>query len=249
MAGDWIKIEKATARKPEVLRIADILNIAPDHAFALCVRFWMWCDDHMTNGHAPSVTNVTLDSVFGHAGFASALLEVGWLQARNGSLAIPNFDRHLSESAKNRALSGERKRQQRSRTQRDKSVTREEKRREESISPNGDIPPIVPERSNSDAFDRFWKAFPSGRKTKKGKARAAWLRAVRRTDPEAIVAAAVEYAASPKGNSRFVQGPEPWLNGECWNDDREAWQRGDDEDRNGSGRHVGVNLGAIELRE
>jgi len=138
MAGDWIKVEKCTARKPEVLRVADILGIHPDHAFALCVRFWFWCDDNLTTGHAPSVTNVTLDSVFGHAGFVNSLIEVGWLRVREGSLEVPNFDRHLSESAKNRALSGERKRKQRvdsvtkmSRAQRDKSVTREEKRREE----------------------------------------------------------------------------------------------------------------------
>jgi hypothetical protein len=141
VAGDWIKMEKATARKPEVLQLADLLAIHPDHALGLCFRFWSWCDDQMTSGHAPSVTSVTLDSVFGHAGFASALITVGWLRVREGSLEVPNFDRHLSDSAKNRALSGERKKKQRagvtelSRNNRDKSVTREEKRREEvSIS-------------------------------------------------------------------------------------------------------------------
>ena len=138
MAGDWIKVEKSTPRKPEVMAIADELGIHIDHAFGLCFRFWCWCDDQMTDGHAQSVTNVTLDSSFGHAGFATALVKVGWLRVRNGSLEVPNFDRHLSESAKNRALSGMRKAKQRSemvpkmsRSERDKSVTREEKRREE----------------------------------------------------------------------------------------------------------------------
>jgi hypothetical protein len=138
MAGDWIKVEKSTPRKPEVMAIADELGIHIDHAFGLCFRFWSWCDDQMTDGHAQSVTNVTLDSSFGHAGFATALVKVGWLRVRNGSLEVPNFDRHLSESAKNRALSGMRKAKQRSesvtkmsRSERDKSVTREEKRREE----------------------------------------------------------------------------------------------------------------------
>lgn len=113
MAGDWIKVEKATARKPEVLRLADLLNIHPDHAFGLCVRFWFWCDDQLDSCHAPSVTNVTLDCVVGHTGFATALLEVGWLHARNGSLEVPNFDRHLSDSAKKRADSLRRKQKQR----------------------------------------------------------------------------------------------------------------------------------------
>jgi hypothetical protein len=133
MAGDWIKVEKVTARKPEVMALADSLSIHVDHAFGLCVRFWSWCDDQMTDGHALRVTNVTLDSAFGHAGFADALVKVGWLRVRNGSLEVPNFDRHLSESAKKRALSGSRKQKQRakevtgmSRSQRDKRVTREE---------------------------------------------------------------------------------------------------------------------------
>ena len=141
MAGDWIKVEKATTRKPEVLRIAEILKVHPDYAFALCVRFWMWCDDHLTSGHVKGVTVFTLETVFGHTGFVDALLEVGWLQAREGALVVPNFERHLSESAKARALSGERKRKQRvpkmSRSHRDKNGTREEKRREENTTPNG----------------------------------------------------------------------------------------------------------------
>lgn len=137
MAGDWIKVEKATARKPEVLHLSTLLDIHPDHAFGLCFRFWSWCDDQLASCHAAGVTFVTLDSVIGHAGFASALVKVGWLQVREGSLVIPNFERHLSESAKNRALSGKRQKKRRdcvtetSRSDRDKSVTREEKRREE----------------------------------------------------------------------------------------------------------------------
>ena len=108
MAGDWIKVEKATARKPEVLRIAAMLSIHPDHAFGLCIRFWSWCDDQLNKANAVGVTELLLDSVVERNGFASALLEVGWLQARNGSLTVPNFDRHLSQSAKQRALTARR---------------------------------------------------------------------------------------------------------------------------------------------
>jgi len=148
---DWIKLQKATAHKPEVLRLACLLQIPPDQALGLVARFWMWCDDQLSDGRAQGVTTVTLDSVFGHAGFCNALVDVGWLRVREGSLEVPNFDRHLSESAKNRALSGERKRKERSKpvteTSRkscDKNVTREEKRREES--PSGNNTPLSPPR-------------------------------------------------------------------------------------------------------
>jgi hypothetical protein len=135
MAGDWIKIEKSTAAKPEVLKISELLGIHPAHAFGLCVRFWVWCDDQMSDGHAIAVTDVTLDAQIGHVGFADALRKVDWLQVRSGSLVVPRFDRHLSESAKNRALSHRRQQNKRAKDDREKchakSVTREEKRREE----------------------------------------------------------------------------------------------------------------------
>ena len=72
-------------------------------------------------------------------------------------------------------------------------------------------------------FEAFWAAFPSGRKTKKGKAFTAWKKAIKGNDPVSIIDAAAEYANSDVGQGEFVQGPEPWLNGSCWEDDRSAW--------------------------
>jgi hypothetical protein len=108
MAGDWIKVEKATPLKPEVLAISEALQIHPTHAFGLCVRFWMWCDDQLRDGNARSVTKVTLDFAIGHQGMTDALIKVGWLRDRSGSLEVPHFDRHLSEGSKTRALTKER---------------------------------------------------------------------------------------------------------------------------------------------
>ena len=72
-------------------------------------------------------------------------------------------------------------------------------------------------------FERFWSAFPAGRKSGKAKAREAWSKAIKKTDPEAIITAAGEYAGSEVGRGEFVKMPTTWLNGECWDDDRSAW--------------------------
>ena len=85
-----------------------------------------------------------------------------------------------------------------------------------------DLPDYTPE------FERFWDAYPKARRLKKLKAFAAWLKALKRCDAETIIAAAAAYAASPSGQCKYTKGPEPWLNGGCWEDDRAAWQRGDD---------------------
>lgn len=74
-----------------------------------------------------------------------------------------------------------------------------------------------------DAFEQFWQAFPSGRRKGKRGAFASWERAVKRADSETIMAAAVEYAASGEGRGEFVKMPATWLNQDCWEDDRAAW--------------------------
>lgn len=154
MGQDWIKVEKVTARKPEVLRIASSLNIHPDHAFGLCVRFWSWCDDQMSECHTKGVTCVTLDLVLGHTGFATELVRAGWLVETDDGIEIPNFDYHLSESAKTRAKAVIRKRTSRAKsdTCHTKSVTKvrpeKSERREENISVSvcGKSEVIIPEK-------------------------------------------------------------------------------------------------------
>jgi hypothetical protein len=103
MAGDWIKLEHATPDKPEVFRMAAILNIDPDAVMGKLVRFWAWCDQQSVDGNALGVSEATIDRVTHQPGFSVALRDVAWLQARSGSLAIPHFDRHNGQTAKARA--------------------------------------------------------------------------------------------------------------------------------------------------
>jgi hypothetical protein len=142
-------VQHATPRKPEVLRIATILGIEPQHAFGLCVIAWMWFDEQTEDGRAIGATELMLDAVVCRAGFSDALRQVGWLQVRDGALQLPNFDRLMGESAKKRAKNSKRQANLRrasvtdlSRTKRDKSATKEEKRREEK-----NTPPSSPENS------------------------------------------------------------------------------------------------------
>lgn len=234
MASDWIKIEKATPGKPEVLQVADQLGIHPDHAFGLCVRFWFWCDDQMNSCHAPSVTSVTLDYVFGHPGFVQSLINVGWLRVRNGSLEVPNFDRHLSESAKKRADSLRRKRKQRSKDA--SSVSQESVTKVTpplSLSLSSTEEPIRKIFDLEKAFESFWKAYPC--KQSKKPARNAFEKAILRlekqmpkaTAAEKLTIAASDYArfideAIRPPSVKYAQG---WLNDDRFEDDFETLLR------------------------
>jgi hypothetical protein len=142
MAGEWIKFESVTPDKPEVFQMADRLGIDPDAVVGKLVRVWVWADQQTIDGNARGVTRALLDRLTSAAGFADALISVGWLLETDAGLTFPRFDDHNGKTAKARALGAKRAAVARSsRSERDGSVTaalpREEKRREEKkITPS-----------------------------------------------------------------------------------------------------------------
>lgn len=129
MAGDYVMIQHATARKIELRRVAASLGVTHAHALGLCVLAWMFFDEQTSDGVAVGATPEMLDEVVGFSGFSHALRDVGWLQVRQGSLAIPRFDRLMGESAKKRANDAARQRKKR-RTEDDHDEVDEESRDE-----------------------------------------------------------------------------------------------------------------------
>lgn len=137
MAGDWIKVEKASPNKPEVLKIARMLGVRRQHAFGLLVEFWIWLDSNCVDGVVDGVVEGDVDAMLSCPGLASLLVDVGWVNfdKERARMMVVNFSRHNGETSKNRALKSERQARWRA-----KSVdgvvdvaatTREEKRREE----------------------------------------------------------------------------------------------------------------------
>ena len=115
MADFWIKVEKCTPDKPEILEMAADLGIEdPDTVMGKLIRVWSWFDSNSEKGHAPSVTIVLLDRLTGVRGFSEAMIKVGWMKKNSdGSIIVPHYDRHLGKGAKKRASDSERKRVQR----------------------------------------------------------------------------------------------------------------------------------------
>lgn len=69
-------------------------------------------------------------------------------------------------------------------------------------------------------FDDFWQAYPN--RKAKGAAAKAWNSAVKKADPEVIIAAAGAYARDPKRDPQYTAHAATWLNGERWLDEVEA---------------------------
>ena len=127
MAGDWIKIEHGILGKPEVMRLCDLLDCGPHQVVGHLTAFWLWCDTNMSS-LCPRVmgTKRGLDGVAGRDGFCDAMISVGWLYVEDGEVWVPNYETHLSKSAKQRAGEQRKKALQRSGmspNQRDKTGT------------------------------------------------------------------------------------------------------------------------------
>jgi hypothetical protein len=141
MAGDWIKMRISLAEDPAVIAMASALNESEFEVVGRLHHLWGWANVQSRDGHAPGVTDVWINRYVQRDGFAHAMVVVGWLVIDESGVSFPKFDLHNGESAKQRGLGAERKRNQRekvtqgagqmSRLQRDISVTRGEEIREE----------------------------------------------------------------------------------------------------------------------
>ncbi len=173
MAGEWIKMRTDLREDPTVFRLAELLGIDELHVVGCLFCFWAWVDKHAVDGHVDGATSRMIDKVSDRAGFADAMVAVGWLVVDGAGVQIPKFDRHNGESAKERSLKNAR--QAKWRAGKDVSVdshvdaepstqpsTREEKRREDISTP---LPPSGEQRENADRGKRLpddWGLEPEG---------------------------------------------------------------------------------------
>jgi len=146
----WIKLETHIFDKLEVFTIAEDLGIDADAVVGKLCRIWSWFDLNTVNGVTPSVTESLLDRYCGIAGFCKSMIKVGWMGKNDSGLYLPNYDRHNSQTAKDRALTAKRVSKHRKRelsnaecndlsnaTPLASPLDREEKRREDSKATKG----------------------------------------------------------------------------------------------------------------
>ncbi|RLC69229.1 MAG: hypothetical protein DRH97_00015 [Chloroflexi bacterium] len=155
MAGDWIKLEHATIDKPEIYKMADILELDPNHILGSVLSVWIWADQQLESGNAANVTKTLLDRKANVTNFTDAMVSVGWLNKTDEGYEFPNFDRHLGNSAKKRAQTARRVAKSKIKTnaysvtkELPSALPREEKRREEGKENN---------KKKSSAITNFYK--------------------------------------------------------------------------------------------
>ena len=110
---DWIPIRASLYRAREIIRLASAMDCNKCEALGACVSFWLWATSETEDGHLSDCSQGVIDDAVGIQGFAQHLIEVGWLEEDGEGMFIPNYDRYMGRSAKQRVLAAERARQSR----------------------------------------------------------------------------------------------------------------------------------------
>lgn len=99
---------------PAVWAIAKALKMDSFSVIGRLHTMWSWFDSHAT-ADSPSV-NVAPEAMDDHLrcdGWCQAVAAAGWLIVEGDRLGVPNFDRHMGQGAKERAMAAVRKSRQR----------------------------------------------------------------------------------------------------------------------------------------
>jgi len=136
MAGDWVKMRHDLADDPAVISLVEnTVCVDEEHVIGKLHKLWSWADQQTYDGNASSVSISWIDRYLGVSGFADVLVAVGWLTVNGDGFSIPKFDTHISQSAKQRALTARRVAKSKAKKGNAKvtvpALPREEKRREE----------------------------------------------------------------------------------------------------------------------
>lgn len=106
----WIKLDKQLFHDPKIARIATALGVRRHEAVGLVAHAWAYFDTHSTDGTIEFGTPDMVDQYVGRHGVAEAMASVGWLDWNDKHLVMPDFDKHMGQSAKRRAVDRERQR-------------------------------------------------------------------------------------------------------------------------------------------
>ena len=112
----WIKMRHELLDAPEIRRISKATGLDRDQVYGKLYRLWTWFDRHSTGGTMCHADFDDVDEQVGLCGFGASLESVGWLVKTDGGIEIPHWERHNSESAKERALKASRMQQARGAT-------------------------------------------------------------------------------------------------------------------------------------
>ena len=184
---------------PQVYAIAKKLDISPDHARGLLLRWWGGCE-------------ATIDLAMGVEGFASALRHAGWLVGVEEA-AQANGEAPPAKPVRRRKAKPEPVEQPAAEPHREPEVVTEPK-------------PAATTTSPAHQAEMIYEAYP--RKVARPAAIQAIRRALQAKSFDWLLGQVERYAEAVEGQSKkFVPHPATWFNQARYDDDPKEWAQSD----------------------
>jgi len=115
MGAEWIKVVTNLAEKPEVLQISDATGIDCHGVVGRLIDIWAWASRNCRNDGVTHISTLRqINKIAGCETFAESMIECGWIAIKDTQMVFVNFDRHCSQTAKDRALTASRMAKKRS---------------------------------------------------------------------------------------------------------------------------------------
>lgn len=161
-ANDWIKVRTVLPSDGRLRIVSRKCHASTVTVFGALVTVWCLADSHADeNGVLIGYTEADIDALAEMPGFCSAL-PADWIDLSGEYVKLPSYQEHNGTTGKSRALANKRQAKCRgvteeSRSKRDTSVTRIEKKREEKKEVQSEVLPAwLP--------DKAWADFVAHRK-------------------------------------------------------------------------------------
>jgi hypothetical protein len=223
MSESWIKVRTVLPSDGRLRIASRKCHASTVTVFGALVTLWCLADAHADeNGVVVGYTNDDINDLVGIENFCESLPEQ-WIDLAGEFVKLPNYQEHNGSTGKSRAQAA--KRQQVSRSNRDNSVTREEKRREEINTP------VVPKGDDGAEaeviLDAYHSTLPNCQRVEVvNDDRKRKLRKASRMAREVCKAQGWPYDPAEFWGAFFAEcATDPWLRGDVPNPNNPNWKQ------------------------
>lgn len=100
-ARNFIRLRGELAEGRKVFRVADELECSRDEALGVMCRWLLWVDAHCESADT-GLDWTQVDELIGRDGVFRGLEAIGWVEVREGTVYVLEFEKHLDPTAKQR---------------------------------------------------------------------------------------------------------------------------------------------------
>ena len=235
----WIESHQGIERHPKTMKLSISMGWDIDQTIGKLHRLWWWCIDFAPDGnvsrHSADMVALAVGlSIDQGEKFISSLLESGFLdrisvKKQKNVYLIHDWLEYAGRYLRDTKYKRNPEKVHEIIRLHSSVVSRQSADNQPKVSRKSAVPTNQPNQPTSDAFEKFWMAYP--RKVSKATALKAWIK----INPENGIIEKINLALDAhkkseqwkKDGGQFIPHPATWLNQRRWEDELQPAKQGD----------------------